>query len=106
MAWAYLVGGEGDGQLFERPDEAITVHPRWGKMLPGPGRWTYQATGQRVRGAQQRCEVHQAHGRWVVTPHQPTPLDEQVVDRFSQDFPCPACAAKARVAAQAEAEGF
>ena len=79
MACAYLVGGDGDGQFFEHDDQALTVHPSWGAMLRGPGRWVYQATGRRVNGAHGRCEVCEAHGRWV--PYEEQDADEERGER-------------------------
>lgn len=68
MAWAYLIGG--DGQFLEHDDHALTVHPTWGAMLRGPGRWVYQASGRQTSGAHGRCEVDEPAGRWVFDQEQ------------------------------------
>ena len=102
MAWAYLVGGDGDGQFFEwdLSEHVPLLRPR-GELLRGPGRWAYHATGRYVSGAHGRCEVYEAHGQWVPYEEQ----DEQQDQRHEGDHgageqedqaTCPACAARGR----------
>lgn len=73
VAWAYLIGGDGDGHFLEDECGHSSAFDRSGAaMLSGPGGWVYRASNQHVlcpgRG---RCRIYHAHKWWVAYEQAP-----------------------------------